>query len=126
MRDPDPDAIVVVAPGTPEEEPMVDDSYATFVLDQLAGLGGVSARRMFGAHGLYLDAVFFGIVHDGALYLKTSEASRARYREAGMEPFRPTERQTLRTYYRVPPDVLEDPDELRAWAREAVEAAARP
>lgn len=45
---------------------MVDDSFATFVLDQLAGLGGVSARRMFGAHGLYLDAVFFGMARAGA------------------------------------------------------------
>lgn len=103
---------------------MVDDSYATFILDQLGSLGRVEARRMFGAHGLYLDAFFFGIVHDGALYFKTSAASRERYLDLGMEPFRPTERQTLKSYFRVPADVVEDPGELRAWAREAAEAAA--
>lgn len=102
---------------------MPDDAFVTFVLDQLEDLGRVAARRMFGAHGLYADAVFFGIVHDGSVYLKTSEATRRSYVEAGMEPFRPSERQTLRTYYRVPAEVLEDPDALVEWARAAVAVA---
>lgn len=41
------------------------ESFAAFVLDQLAGLEGVSARRMFGGHGLYRGGDFFGIIHDG-------------------------------------------------------------
>lgn len=79
---------------------------------------------MFGGHGLYLDAVFFGIIHAEALYFKTDETTRERYRALGMEPFRPTERQTLTSYYQVPPDVVEDAEELRSWARAAAEVAA--
>lgn len=102
---------------------MPEDSFVAFILDQLEDAGRVTARRMFGAHGLYLDAVFFGMAHEGSLFFRTSPASRERYLALGMEPFRPTERQTLETYFRVPADVLEDPEELRAWAREAAEAA---
>jgi len=36
-----------------------------------------------------------------------------------MHPFRPGAKQTLRQYYEVPVDILEDPQELAAWARYA-------
>jgi DNA transformation protein len=39
-----------------------------------------------------------------------------------MGPFRPNERQTLKSYYEVPPEVLEDPEALRSWAGEAIRA----
>lgn len=37
-----------------------------------------------------------------------------------MGPFRPNERQTLKSYYEVPPEVLDDHEALLAWAREAI------
>jgi hypothetical protein len=37
-----------------------------------------------------------------------------------MEPFRPSEKQTLRTYYEVPGEVLEKPAEAVLWAGRAV------
>ena len=39
-----------------------------------------------------------------------------------MGPLRPNERQTLKSYYEVPPDVLADPEALLSWAREAIRA----
>lgn len=99
------------------------ESFAEFVLDQLAGLDGVSARRMFGGHGLYREAVFFGIVHDGRLYFRTDEASRADYRARGMQPFRPNPKQTLKNYFEVPVDIIESPQRLREWASRAADAA---
>ncbi len=39
-----------------------------------------------------------------------------------MGPFRPNERQTLKSYYEVPPGVLDDREELIAWAKEAIRA----
>ncbi|HET9700981.1 MAG TPA: TfoX/Sxy family protein, partial [Burkholderiales bacterium] len=98
--------------------------FAAFVLDQLAGLGGVSARRMFGGHGLYLGDGFFGIIHDGRLYFRTDEGSRPDYEKAGMKPFRPNAKQTLKNYLEVPVDVIEKPATLREWALRA--AAAQP
>jgi len=97
-----------------------DDSLRDRLVAQLAKLGAIECRPMFGGHGLYRDGVFFAILYDGHLYFKTGHASRARYVERGMRPFRPTARQTLRTYYEVPAEVLQDGEELRAWAEDAL------
>ncbi len=89
-------------------------------MDQLHSLGHVTHRRMFGAYGLYRKEIFFGIVFEGRLYFKTDEKTRREYVECGMEPFRPNPRQTLKTYYEVPVDVLEDDRTLVQWAETAV------
>jgi DNA transformation protein len=91
------------------------DSFLDFVLDQLREVDGVSARAMFGGHGLYRDARMFGIVFKGRFYLKVSAATRPRFEEAGMKPFRPSAKQTLRSYFEVPADVVESPAELARW-----------
>ena len=98
------------------------ESFAGFVLDQLAGLG-VSARAMFGGHGLYLGERFFGIVHDDRLYLKTDDETRPWYEERGMSPFRPNERQRLKSYLEVPADAIEDREQLVELAVEAAHLA---
>lgn len=102
---------------------MRDDSFNDYVLDQLAPLA-VTAKAMFGGHGLYRRGEFFGILHGGRLYFRTSDASRPAYIGRGMLPFRPNARQTLTSYYEVPPEVLEDGNELLAWARTALAAGA--
>ena len=98
-------------------------SFVEYVVDQLGRLGAVEARAMFGAHGLYCGGVFFAIVADGRLYFKTDAASRRDYERRGMGPFRPNPRQTLKTYYEVPVEVLEDDEQLAAWADRALGAA---
>ncbi len=45
------------------------------------------------------------------------------YREWGMRPFQTSSRQTLKNYYEVPADVLEDDDRLAEWAQNAVEVS---
>jgi DNA transformation protein len=96
------------------------ESFTQFVLDQLEPLGGIDCRRMFGGAGLYYEGVFFAIVHCGRLYFKTDETTRPAYESQRMGPFRPNARQTLKTYYEVPADVIEDCDALAEWARRAV------
>ena len=96
-----------------------NDSFKDFVLDQLDGLRGVTCRSMFGGYGLYRGEVFFGIIHKGRLYFKTDETSRAAYRERGMKPFRPNAKQTLKTYYEVPIEIIEDQEQLAQWAMQA-------
>jgi DNA transformation protein len=109
--------------GDVNAEGLVLDSYVEYVVDQLSRLGSVEARAMFGAHGLYCGGVFFAIIADGRLYFKTDAASRREYEGRGMGAFRPNPRQTLRTYYEVPVEVLEDDEELAAWAERALAAA---
>jgi DNA transformation protein len=102
---------------------MKDSSFVDFVLDQLRGMRGVRACRMFGGNGLYQKETFFGIIADGRLYLKTDKRSREQYTNAGVKPFQPTPKQTLKRYFEVPVDVLEDDSELVRWAKEAVAVA---
>ena len=103
---------------------MARNSFKEFILDQLHDLGRVACRAMFGGHGLYRDKVFFGILYKGRLYFKTNELTRPSYLECGMKPFRPNPRQTLKSYYEVPADVIEDQEELVIWAKRAVNAKA--
>ncbi|NIQ02265.1 MAG: competence protein TfoX, partial [Nitrospinaceae bacterium] len=95
---------------------MKQDSFKEFVVEQLEGLGAVTCRAMFGGYGLYHRELFFGILHGGALYFKTDGQSRPAYEACGMKPFRPSDKQTLKNYYEVPPDILEDADRLVEWA----------
>lgn len=99
---------------------MRDRAFRDFVVDQLGGLGQVTAVTMFGEHGLYWRGAIFGIVYHARLYFKTTPDSRQPYVARDMGRFRPDERQTLKRYYEVPADVLEDRALLATWAREAL------
>lgn len=105
---------------------MPDDSFKAFVLDQLSALPDVRAKAMFGAHGIYAGEKFFGILDEGRLFFKTDASSQADYTARGMEPFTYESKGRVLTmsYHEVPPDVLENPHELTAWARRAIQVAA--
>ena len=75
---------------------------------------------MFGGYGLYQDETFFGIIHKGRLYFKIDDATIDEYRERKMKPFRPNAKQTLKSYYLVAVDIIEDGDELCEWAAKAI------
>lgn len=96
--------------------------FSTYILDQLQELGIIEEKQMFGGYGLYLEDIFFAIINDDRLYFKTSQESRKKYEEAGMEPFQPSEKQTLISYYEVPVFVLEDQKLLCEWASDSIQA----
>ena len=99
---------------------MKEDSFKNLVLDQLQEHDDVEARRMFGGYGLYQDETFFGIIHKGRLYFKIDETTVGEYHKRRMKPFRPNAKQTLKSYYQVPVDIIEDADQLRQWAEKAI------
>jgi DNA transformation protein and related proteins len=99
---------------------MKEDTFKDFIVDQLTALRGTTSRRMFGGHGLYRDGIFFGIVYKRRLYFRVSDDTVPAYRKFGMKPFRPNATQTLKTYYEVPVDVVEDAERLTAWAVQAL------
>lgn len=74
---------------------------------------------MFGGFGLYSNGIFFGIVADSCVYFKTDVTTVDAYKKRGMEPFKPSSRQTLKNYYEVPPEILEDEQQLSDWAEES-------
>lgn len=102
-----------------------DESFKDFILDQLGQMADVEARRMFGGYGLYQDEWFFAILHKGRLYFKIDETTVGEYRKRKMRPFRPNPRQTLKSYYQVPVEIIEDADQLGEWGRRAVQCQQR-
>ena len=96
--------------------------FKDFIKDQLAAFGPVTIRNMFGGAGVYADGVMFGLLADDVLYLKADAATAGAFEAEGMSPFtyQPAGKPPVAmSYWEVPPGLLEEPDELAAWAREA-------
>ena len=47
-----------------------------FILEQIAGAGTVSARKMFGEYGLYCDGRLVALICDDRLFVKPTNAGR--------------------------------------------------
>ena len=103
------------------------DEFLTHVLELLGPLGRVTARRMFGGHGLYCDGVFFGIVLDNTLYLKADDRNRGEFQRAGCEIFSYSrkDKRAMLNFYRAPDDAMDAPHLMLPWARSALSAALR-
>jgi DNA transformation protein len=104
------------------------DGYIDFLKDQLAGLGNVSVRRMFGGAGVYCGGVMFALVADDTLYLKADEVTRDEFEAEGLEPFRYQAkggRHTVMSYWRAPERLFDELEEMLAWAQRALAAAQR-
>jgi DNA transformation protein and related proteins len=54
-----------------------DADFAAYVLDQLASVGGMSTRRMFGEYALYRHGQVVGLLCDNQIFLKPTDAARA-------------------------------------------------
>ena len=80
---------------------------------------------MFGGGGLFLDGTMFCLIADDVLYMKADGINRGDFESAGMPPFEYDRGggTIAMSYFEVPPDVMEDSDQLVAWARLAWEAA---
>lgn len=103
----------------------VSPDYLDYVLEQLEPLGGITHARMFGGVGLRRHGLFFALIADDGLYLKTDAVNRPDFEAAGCEPFKPFGGDKPMSYWTVPLDALEDPELLADWARKALEAAQR-
>jgi DNA transformation protein and related proteins len=103
------------------------DALVEHCLELLAPLGAASAQRMFGGHGLRIDGVFMALVANQCLYLKVDDQTRPQFAAAGCEPFNYTGKGKPITlsYWTVPAPALDSPEQMRPWARLALEAALR-
>jgi DNA transformation protein len=104
-----------------------DSEFVSFVLESLRQLGPVSARRMFGGHGIFMNGRMFGLIAEEQLYLKVDEDNRAAYDAERLPPFTygGKGRQIAMSYREAPSEGFDDPEILCAWAREAYAAALR-
>lgn len=105
---------------------MAMGEFMAHLLELLQPLGPVSARRMFSGSGVFYGTVMFGLVIRDDLYFKVSEGNRADYERAGQKPFSYATKNgnnTIGSLWSCPPELLDDPDEFRSWARKAIDTA---
>ena len=96
--------------------------YLEFLHEQLAPLGDITSRKMFGGYCLYCDGVVFALVAEDTLYLKADDGNRPDFEAAGLPAFQPFEdKPTVMQYYLAPPEVFEDDEALHRWAGGAVQ-----
>ena len=95
------------------------------MLEQLHPLGGITHRRMFGGVGVSRHELFFALIADDVLYFKADQVSVPDFEAAGCEPFKPFGGDKAMSYWTLPLEALEDPDEMTAWTTRALDAALR-
>ena len=102
--------------------------FGEFLREQLAPLGQIAMRGMFGKTGVFCDGVMFGMVTEDTLYLRVDDHNRETFKEAEAFPPLSYEKKGSTidlSFWRVPERLLDEPDELVTWAREALSAARR-
>lgn len=88
---------------------------ANMLLEKLATIANITAKKMFGGHGIFYDGKMFGIVDSkGACYLKADDSNRSDFEERGAE------KHGRMPYYAIPEDVIEDAGVLKTWAENAI------
>jgi DNA transformation protein len=109
---------------------MIEASTLDYAVDLFSGMGGVSARRMFGGAGLYAHGVMFALIDDDRIYLKVDEALKAELVAQGSQAWIYTEKKGPKagvpqetSYWSLPDPACEDPDEACAWGRRALAVA---
>jgi DNA transformation protein len=107
---------------------VASDSFAEFLREQLAPLGRLTMRRMFGKTGVFCDGLMLGMVTDDMLSFRVDDHNRATFKEA--ESFPPLNYEKNGStidlaFWRAPERLFDEPDELLAWARAALAAARR-
>jgi DNA transformation protein len=103
-----------------------------FVRELFSQFRPVTMKRLFGGAGLWSEDLMFGLVFDGAIYLKVDETSIPDFQREGSQPFvyrrakSPGRigRHSL-SYWRLPERLYDDPDELAVWAGRALAIAQR-
>ncbi len=102
--------------------------FVLSILDLLAPIGGVEARRMFGGCGFYREGLMFGLEAFDKFFLKVDEITKPKYEALGLEAFTYTypDGRFLVIKYHVPPEeAFSSPMRMRPWALEAIETAKR-
>ncbi len=101
--------------------------FLDFVIGQMAGLGTVTARAMFGGYGLYCDGLFIAIIAHDTLYFKADALSQPHFEARGLARFQYQARgKTLQLmYYAAPPEVHDEPQAMIAWGQLALTASVR-
>ena len=60
--------------------------FVDYIVDQCAGAGEITVKKMFGDYGIYCNGKIFGLICDDRFYLKPTEVGRSLLRCIEMRP----------------------------------------
>ena len=106
--------------------PMSKD-FIAYLQELFADFGAVTARAMFGGHGLYHDGLMFAVAFEDGLYLKVDSQTRSLFEAEGCMPFvyAQADKPLVMSYWSAPAAAMDSPQAMLPWARLAFEAALR-
>jgi DNA transformation protein len=107
---------------------VASDSFGDFLREQLAPLGHVTLRGMFGKTGVFCDSLMLAMVRDDVLYFRVDDENRDIFKEAQAFPPLNYEKgggSIDLAFWRAPERLFDEPDEFLTWARAALGAARR-
>lgn len=102
--------------------------FASFLREQLAPLGHVTTRRMFGKTGVFCEGVMLGMVTENLLYFRVDSQNRTSFKEAEACPSLSYVKNGCTidlSFWGAPDRLFDEHAELIAWARAALAAAHR-
>lgn len=108
---------------------MPKNDFPEYIIhDLLSDLPGMSYKAMFGGYGIYKEGLIVACIMDDELYLKVDDGNRKEFEERDSHPFvyvSPKGKQMPMGYWSVPPEVLENREELQAWTLASYEVSKR-
>ena len=99
--------------------------YSDHVLDCLQPFGDIRCRRMFGGYGFFREGLMFALLANEDLYMKAHDESAKIYQALGSEPFTFMKhgKPVVMSYWKLPPDMLENLEALERYVEISCEAA---
>jgi DNA transformation protein and related proteins len=96
--------------------------------DLFLAFGPVRLKKMFGGRSIYSGEAIIAIEFYGEIFIKADAQSAPLFYDAGSTPFTYQHKDgktSSMAYWRLPETALDDPAELKSWARLGEEASRR-
>ena len=63
-----------------------NSDFVQYIVDQCAGAGEISVRKMMGDYCIYCNGILFGLICDNNLYIKVTKAGESVLEEVVLRP----------------------------------------
>ncbi|KAF0231081.1 MAG: DNA transformation [Beijerinckiaceae bacterium] len=99
-----------------------------WLIDLFEPFGVVRLKRMFSGYGVYAGDFCIALALNPGLCMRVDDETRAAFEAAGALPFTYAKQGktiTVQKWWRLPDEMVDDPDEIARWAQLSLEVARR-
>lgn len=110
------------------QEKALKNQYLTYIIDTLQPHGPITAKAMFGGHGIYSGKLIIGLIVENQLYFKADESTRPDFEKHDSEQLIFTDKNNkkfIMPYMTLPESILENREELPLWIEKAYQVSLR-